>query len=120
MSANFTSSRLLDGTWIRVGGDDAPALNASESNTSHILASLGLNPNFYSEYKYPIEQFHAECVSFLRIGSGVEADAPVALSRDRNFIDCGRREGYVTEKVQRLIEVVEFGLLHGATHILIG
>ena len=119
MSANFVPViHSTSDTDPRVNG--CPEFNVSNSNAASILASLGLEPNFWDAPPYSLEQVEAECVTFLRIASGTEADAQVSARQTGNAIHCGRREGYMTDRVTQLLEVVRYGLEHGATHLQVG
>ena len=127
MSVTFNPIRRDDeeeNNWVRFDGE---GLNVGNSNARDILANLGLNPHFEAEGVYPLEQFEAECSTFLRIAAGGDADAakPARALDGRSLmesrvIDCGRREGYLSVRISKLGVMSAAALAAGFTHMSCG
>ena len=120
MSATFSPVRLVSDSWIR--GDGIEGLNVSESNACAVLASLGLNPCFNEAEPVSLELFEAECATFLRIASGSEVDASINPRTKKSggavWVDCARREGYLSERINQLLVLARVGFAAGCTHMV--
>lgn len=97
--------------------DNAPGINVSNSNAAALLEVLGLPTNPWDTpegFEYPTGQDFLGRV-LLALGlvpadAGVPAHAP---NPERpNFIDCGRREGYLQERLGQLRELADYAIAH--------
>jgi len=94
-----------------VGNDD---FNVSNSNAAAILASLGLPLDCDSP---PIEiiEFEKSLCRFLDSEIPSIVDCGKDAVQNSNWIDCGRREGYLTEKITLALELTRKARMNGAT-----
>ena len=114
MSINFRPIRWINGQWCPSSG--ISGVNVTNCNAADILAALGLNPDPYGP-AITLEVFEAECATFLRIAAGTEADVARPESKQGNWTDCGRRAGYLSDRIRALGELSKVGLAAGATHM---
>ena len=95
-------------------------INVSNGNACDILVALGLSPREQGG-ELRIDEFINRCRNWLRanIGKpGREIEPSVDAEPGRaTFIDCGRREGYLNEKLHALAVMAERGREQGATLI---
>ncbi len=92
-------------------------LNVSNSNASTILAALGFNPNFECAPDIQVREFEAALNRFISSEISGLIDGGKSLTQSGNVIDCGRRAGYVGEKIQIMLKMTEAAILKGATHV---
>lgn len=98
---------------------DLDSVNVSNANAADILASLGLPTNTSNPDPFPIEQFEAECETFLRVAAGTEVDDAQPARESGNMVSCERRQGYMTCRISAILAVVREGYRLGATHVVL-
>lgn len=118
MSINFTPLRQVQDQWHHF--PEIKSVNVSNANAADILANLGIDPMLWDRPPLNLEEFEAECATFLRLASGTEADGAKEDRVSGNWVDCGRRPGYLTSRVTQLLELARVALKAGATHLAIG
>jgi hypothetical protein len=94
-------------------------LDMSLSNASYFLASVGMNPDFNSEPEFSIGIFEEKLNQFIANhgpNSPLHDAVPAKPMEKSNWIDCGRRENYLIEKVWRAISMLREAKEKGATH----
>lgn len=74
----------------------------SNSNTRMVLSALGFSPDFEDEPGFSIDEFEKAVDLYLTSELGTLIDNGVELVQRGNVVDCGRRSGYITEKVQEM------------------
>lgn len=103
-------------------------VNMSNSNARFVLAALGLNPNFdgsdptqkQSDALSP-DEFQTTLERYLtsEINTLVDLGQPVRLVAGDDggcqIYDMGRRDGYVTDKVEAMLQTTKKATLMGAT-----
>jgi hypothetical protein len=120
MSASLYFKTANDG-YINSG------LNMANSNASAFLAALGLDPNFWESDPAPISEL-ADAIRLFN-PEFVDGGTETVESQEQNsfgqpvgpkMIQCGRRPGYMTEKVELARQAVDRALARGATHFYFG
>lgn len=92
-------------------------LNMSNSNASDFLASIGLNPDFNNSPEFPIALFEEKLTQFIaNHGPSSPLHDAIETVVDGNWIECGRRENYLIEKVWKAISLLRSAKGKGATH----
>lgn len=89
-------------------------LNFSNSNASDICAALGMETDFNNAAPTTIEDFRKKCESFLSGDLKHFIDKKIESKKDGNWMDCGRREGYLKEKIELLLSSCLYAHLQGA------
>lgn len=92
-------------------------VNMSNSNAARVCRSLGLDLNELGWCgDLPAEDFLGRILVALAVepsDAGVPATVDAAPGR-ATFIDCGRPEGYVQERLGHLRELADWAVAHGA------
>ena len=103
MSISFSSTTDLDNE-----------VNFSNANGVAVLALLGVTPenteDFWNGGRMSAEDFLGRVLVATAVNP---ADAGVPATREGNFIDCGRREGYFDERLIELREIADVALATG-------
>lgn len=97
-------------------------MNFSESNIAHFLSCLGFNPRYYDQPPIALGEFLNACNLYL----SSEMESVVDTGKDTvtvkgekgcTMIHGGRPEGYVRDRVSRLLPFVQLAVNQGATHV---
>lgn len=96
-------------------------VNVSNSNASAIIAALHYQADEDGFGPVEIGPFIERCTAALRNGmrhpdAGIEPTEYVG-ERGARFIDCGRPQGYIQQRIYQLIELARAGAAAGGTHI---
>jgi hypothetical protein len=116
MSASLHFSNNNSDSYIRTDEE----LNMSNSNAMAVLSALGLDADFWDAPAKPIEELE-QAISFYlnsEIASLVDGGTDTLIQSNPNsatMIFCGRREGYITEKVKIAEQCVKEAKGKGAT-----
>ena len=97
-------------------GNDNDYVNVGNENAGAILRELGYSIED-SYFTAPIDEFIGRCRSWLRRNIGKRSNEIEAV-QDGNWIECGRREGYLNEKIMLLVLIAEAGKTQGGTKIV--
>lgn len=92
-------------------------LNVSNSNAAHILTALGFDPNFNNAEPIQVWEFDAAINRFFKSDIAEVIDGEKPSVRQGNIIDCGRREGYLTDRIEVCRIMTEEAINKGATHV---
>ena len=98
-SLNF---KLANGEWV------PSDFNVGNANCRAILAALGLSTDFENDPPIAIEDFKSALRLYLTSEIAEVVDGGVEPTEDSKpgcatMIHCGRREGYITDNVERLV-----------------
>lgn len=115
MSVDFNiewNGQETDAVW-----DNAPRINVNNANAGVLLEVLGLPTDPWGmpeDFEFPTgHDFLGRVLMALAVSpedAGVPAHSP---NPDRpNFIDCGRREGYLQERLGQLRELADYAIAH--------
>jgi hypothetical protein len=102
-----------DGLKYKPAGE---TFNVGNDNASHILSAMGFDPNFNISPPIDINEFIKGAELFLSSGLAEFIDQRKPMVRDGNWIDGGRREGYLKEKIPLILEMARIAKNMGATH----
>lgn len=116
MSASLHFSNDNPGSYVRTDEE----LNMSNSNASAVLSALGLDSNFWDAPAKPIEELEQAISFYLNSEIASFLDRGTASTAKGSWIDCGRREGYITEKVKIAEQCVKEAKGKGATKYYFG
>jgi hypothetical protein len=116
MSASLHFSNDNSDSYIRTDEE----LNMSNSNAMAVLSALGLDSNFWDAPAAPIQELSKAIELYLasEIASVIDNGTETLIKSNQNgatMIYCGRREGYITEKVLIAQQCVKEALGKGAT-----
>jgi hypothetical protein len=96
-------------------------INVANSNACDLLEAMGLPREDYVGGELSIDRFINRCRNRLRAGIGKRSpDLETIIMKEpgkATFYDCGRREGYIEEKLLTLVKMAEEGKTLGATLI---
>lgn len=104
-------------------------LNMANGNARHFLSALGLDPDFEEAPQIQVREFEAACRRYLssELGALIDQGTPTVESRGgvvegidcgkALVIHCGRREGYLEEKVALALRLCADAIPKGATHV---
>jgi len=109
-------------TWRALSGRTDPdgfELNVSDANGVDLLLALGLPPEPVGSPR-PIDAFAGLVTAALRrhLGRRSPERQPVTEPGDgrATFIPCGRREGYIEDRLGDLARLIQRSRAAGATH----
>lgn len=93
-------------------------LNVSNSNTRDILVAMGFNPDFDSPDCDPIiiDSFIHGAEMFLSSPLGEYIDNEKPYIQEGNWIEGGRRQGYLKVKILLILAYAKHAQTLGATH----
>lgn len=99
---------------------EAETLNVTGSNGFAIICALGLaefNCNDCAgTHQIPVRELWAACGRFLTSEMAEVIDGGTPDVKENNFILCGRREGYFTDRINQMKEECEAAMALNATH----
>jgi len=111
MSANLNFFDQKKNRLVRVG-----EFNVTNDNASLILAAIGLNPDYDHFAGTEIIEFETSLCQYLDSDIAQFVDCGRDSVNHGNVMDCGRREGYLTEKVTLALDYTRKARMRGATH----
>jgi hypothetical protein len=98
---------------------DAFELNVSNANGADLLLAMGLDPDV-EQPPMPIDAFSGLLTAALRRHLGQRSAALEAVADQQHgkmaVIHCGRREGYIEERLGELAAIVQISRAANATH----
>lgn len=117
VSATFHTSKGTGDSFrfVAMENDDA-IINMTESNVMAVLTALGFNSDLEGPLPSP-QEFWAACERYLTsdiaclVDSG--AEAVEIRTNGATIVECGRRPGYITEKVTLLRDRLASAMLLG-------
>lgn len=125
MSVDFRPEFLDsdDADWFFDSGD-VPTMNVANGNAASILGALNLVTAERGMDRNPFntedlagfvdaEQVLGAAQLYLALEPEDSGLVPHALNERGNFIDAGRRPGYLQEKIQRIAEIAAWARDHG-------
>jgi len=120
MSISFTPLRLNGHhfEFVQLPGDCE--LNLSQANGLDLLDALGIEDSYAGE-PWPIQCFRTLVTVARRKRLGhLSPEIPTTEDKQEGrmtIIHCGRREGYIEQKLEEFSNLLNLGLEAGATHI---
>ncbi len=120
MSASLYVSEDPTAGFIRL--PEALEVNMSNANARVVLAALGFNPDFDGSENndgglepVQVREMWAACVRFQTSPDAAAVmDGGMKVVHNGRVMDCGRRPGYITERVGQMRAALEYSMEHGA------
>jgi hypothetical protein len=87
-------------------------VNMSNRNAADVLAALGHCLDCDNTQTFTLQGLWADCNAYLTSELALVSDMSLATVQDGNTIECGRREGYVTERIKQIKATLEWAMLN--------
>lgn len=94
--------------------------NVSNSNAKALLSALGYEYTQSGSEDIPIRELWAACERFLKSDLATILDGGTRPKVLGNWTTCGRRDGYLTEKITTIKTLCEVAIQLNATHAYLG
>ena len=116
-TVNFSTGPEEMPTGVRL--DEKFEFNVGNANARDICSALGFSRNF-EEISFEVSDLQGACERFLNSEIASLIDGEREPEQFGNVIKCGRRAGYLTEKVEAILEATIEATRLGATHASLG